>query len=103
LPAHFENDPRISILAVRSSACFWLSALVRGRFQTPPAVRLNGVVGARREAKAEETARIRRRFRRLRFTRGYRLLWAQMSTVREIDIISAEPILLGPMTRDLWQ
>jgi uncharacterized protein len=102
LPEHFDTDPRISILAVRSSAVFWLGALLRGRFSTPPAVRLNGAVGARREATAEELARIRRRFRPLRFTRGHRLLWAQMRTVREIRIHSAEPILLGPMTRGLW-
>jgi uncharacterized protein len=102
LPQHFAHDPRVSILAVRTGAWFWLGALMRGRFSAPPAVRLNGVAGARREATTDEIARMRRRFRPLRFTRGYDLLWAQMSVVREIEVRSAEPILLGPMTRGLW-
>jgi uncharacterized protein len=103
LPQHFTHDPRVSILAVRSSALFWLGALIRGRFNAPPAVRLNGVAGARREATPDEIERMRRRFRPLRFTRGHRMLWEQMSTVREIEVRSAEPILLGAMTRGLWQ
>lgn len=102
LPQNFEFDPRVSVLAVRSGTGFWLGALLRGRFRSPPAIRLNGVVGPRRDASESEVARIRRRFRRLRFTRGYKALWETMSTVRDIEFHTAEPILLGPMTRGVW-
>jgi uncharacterized protein len=103
LPDHLERDPRVSILAVRSGSWFWLRALVRGRFSAPPAVRLSGVVGDRREAAPEELARIRRRFRGLRFTRGYGLLWERLGTVRDVKIHSVEPVILGAMTRGLWR
>jgi uncharacterized protein len=93
----------VSILAVRSGAWFWLRALVRGRFSAPPAVRLSGVVGERREATPDELARIRRRFRGLRFTRGYGLLWKSLGTVRDVEIHAVEPVILGAMTTDRLQ
>ena len=35
-------------------------------------------------------------------TKGYKLLWENMKTVRDIQFDSFEPVLTGEMTRDLW-
>ena len=102
LPENLSGDNRVCILAVDSGKWFWLSALARGRFPTPPAVRLRGrVVGPRRPATEDERRRWQRRVRRLRWSRGHRLLWRRMGWVREIEFDEALPVGIGPMTRHL--
>jgi hypothetical protein len=103
LPRNLRGDPRVSILGVNSSRVFWLRALLLGRFPSPPAIRLNGrVVGEPREVTAGELALWQRRVRRLRRLRGYALLWGRLRRVRDLEINTAEPVLLGPMTEGLW-
>ena len=106
LPRNLSGDPRVSILAVNSGRLFWLRTLLVGRFPAPPAVRLRGrVVGEPRQVTARELALWRRRVRRVRRLRGYNLLWGRLEQgrVRDLEIDSAEPVLLGPMTQGLWQ
>jgi len=104
--SNLDRDPRISVLAVNSSRWFWLLALLRGRFAEPPAVRLDGTVGPRRPASDRERTRWLRRVRFLRGTPGYRLLWQKyenVATVRDVSFKTAQPVLLGPMTRGCWR
>lgn len=101
-PRHLERDQRVCVLAVNSSRWLWLASLVRGRFATPPAVRLLGTVGARRPATARELALFQRRVRLVRRTRGHALLWAGLRTVRELHFDAWEPIVIGAMTRGVW-
>lgn len=106
LPKNLQREPRISILGVNSGRLFWLRALLFGRFPAPPAVRLRGrVVGEPRKATAREVALFQRRVRPFRRLRGYALLWGrlQRGQVRDLEIDSAEPVLLGPMTEGLWK
>jgi hypothetical protein len=103
MPRNLATQQRVCVLAVRSGQWFWLLSLLQGRFATPPAVRLLGTVGPRREASTVELARWQRRVSRLRWLKGSRILWGQMRFVREITFDSYEPVRLGAMTRGLWE
>ena len=99
--ANLDRDPRIAVLAVDSGKWFWLWGLVRGRFPALPAIRLEGKAGPRRPATEEERRRWQRRVRRVRRTRGHRLLWGSLTHVRDLTFESAEAIELGRMTAGL--
>ena len=101
MPSHFNGNARVCVLAVNSSRWFWLGALLRGRFPRPPAVRLYGEVGSRRRATAQERRWWLRRVRRVRFTRGHRLLWSSMGMVRELHFTEVDIVNLRTMTADL--
>ena len=46
MPLNFRENHHVCVLAVRSGLAFWIRALVRGGFRSPPAIRLHGTVGA---------------------------------------------------------
>jgi predicted pyridoxine 5'-phosphate oxidase superfamily flavin-nucleotide-binding protein len=98
-----EQNPRICILAVNSDPTFWRKSLFVGRFATPPAVRLMGSVGKKREATDEEVAMWQNHVKSAQGTKGYDLLWKNMRTVRDIYFDSFEPVSCGEMTQDLWR
>ena len=103
MPLHFRGNQNVCVLAVRSGLGFWISALIRGGFKTPPAIRLHGTVGAPRAATSEEIQAWQRRVGRLRFTRGHRMMWANMRTVRDVYFTRADAIRMGAMTRACWE
>jgi hypothetical protein len=98
MPSHFADNANICVMGVNSGRWFWLRSLLRGDFETPPAVRLYGVAGVRRKATEQEFARFTRRIRSVRFTRGHRMLWSKMSMVRELTFTDCDIVNLGPMT-----
>jgi uncharacterized protein len=100
LPRNLEQNPNVCILAVRTGYFYWLTALLRGRFEAPPAVRLHGIAGPAREATKEELALWQYRVRRVKRTKGYDILWKNMKTVRDVRISKADCIQLGAMTTD---
>ena len=102
MPRNFESNPDVCVLAVRSGLLFWIMAILRGRFKTPPAIRLHGSVGQCREATAEELALWRKRTHRLRRTKGYGLMWARMHAVRDVNFSRVDGIHCGEMTRQAW-
>jgi len=102
MPLHFRDNQNVCVLAVRSSLTFWLWSLFRGGFKSPPAIRLHGTVGAPRAATADEIRAWQRRVGRLRFTRGHRMIWANMRTVRDVYLTRADGIHIGEMTRECW-
>jgi len=102
MPLNFRDNQHVCVLAVRSGLAFWLWSLFRGGFKTPPAIRLYGTVGASRAATDDEIHAWQRRVGRLRFTRGHRMMWANMRTVRDVYLTRAEGIHLGEMTRECW-
>ncbi|MEN8205260.1 MAG: pyridoxamine 5'-phosphate oxidase family protein [Pseudomonadota bacterium] len=65
LPRNFECNKNICVLAVNSSRWFWLKSLAGGKFASPPAVRLHGVVGDLREATDKEIALWQKRVKRV--------------------------------------
>ena len=99
---NLSKDDRICVLAVDASRLVWLKAFVSGRFDAPPAIRLTGVVGAKRLATPEETERFLRHVRPFRRLKGYDMLWAKLRFVREVTFDTAHPVRVGALTTGLW-
>ncbi|MDB4990378.1 MAG: pyridoxamine-5-phosphate oxidase-related FMN-binding protein [Myxococcaceae bacterium] len=102
IPQNLEHNPRVCLLLVNSRSWFWVTALFRGRFASPPGMRLRGVAGARRLATEAEKAAYRARVRSFRRLRGYDLIWRDLLHVRDIQLHSVEPVLYPKMTDGLW-
>ncbi|MFI8974700.1 pyridoxamine 5'-phosphate oxidase family protein [Nocardia asteroides] len=83
LTRNVDTDPRICLMAVNSGGTYWLRALLTARFPTPPGIRLYGTAGPRRHASAAELDALRRRVRPLRALRGGKLLWSDLTHVRD--------------------
>ncbi len=103
MPSHFEQNAKVCVMGVNSGRRFWIRSLLRGRFDSPPAIRLHGVVGARRQATEPELAFFTRRVRGTRRTRGHRLLWTNMNMVREIRFTKCDMVNLGAMTDEVYR
>jgi len=103
---NLERNPRVCILAVNSHPTFWQTSVLAGKFETPPAVRLMGTVGGKREGTEEEIARWQNHVKLARGTKGYDLMWKNMRMVRDIYLDSFEPVSCGErgeMTQGLWK
>jgi len=100
---NLERNPRVCILGVNSNPTFWQKSLLAGKFEAPPAVRLMGSVGKKREATEEEIAMWQNHVKLARGTKGHELMWKNMRRVRNIYFDSFEPVLVGEMTQDLWK
>jgi len=102
LPLNLDTNRQICVLAVNSSRWFWLKSLINGKFTSPPAVRLHGVVGDIREATEAEIALWQKRVKRVSFSKGHAMIWRSMSMVRDIEFNRIELVHLGEMTRHTW-
>ncbi|MFZ5868353.1 MAG: pyridoxamine 5'-phosphate oxidase family protein [Thermodesulfobacteriota bacterium] len=91
------RDHRVCVLVVNNSISFWIKSLLFGRLASPPAIRLRGTVGERREAYPHEIEAFRKSILRLRVFRGYKPLWGMMKHGREVYFDSFEPVNCGPM------
>jgi len=100
--SNIERNPRVCILAVNSDQTIWQKSLFVGRFVTPPAVKLIGSVGKKREGTKEEIAMWQDHVKAAQATKGYELIWKNMRMVRDIYFDSFEPVVFGEMTQDLW-
>lgn len=98
LPEAAKNNLNICVLAVNSSKWFWLKSLFSGSFKSPPAIKLYGQLGQRREAKQQELSRLKRRMKITSGLKGNTYLWGNMKFIREIEFSRAEKINLGGMT-----
>lgn len=99
---NLDRDPRVTVLAVDSSATRFVNGLRKGRFDRAVATRLSGTAGPRRWATDEEIARFRRRVRPLRRLRGHDILWgAARIGARDITFDFERPVNLGAMTAHL--
>ncbi len=92
---------KIDFLAVDLSPWFWFVSLLRGRFSHPPALRLRGVVGSRRDATLEEQNRWQRRVGLLLKTPGGQAMWSRAGKVRQLQFTSVQPVSIGTMTKHL--
>lgn len=102
LRRNVERDQRVCIYAADATLRLWLRALVTGRAPRTLAVRLIARAGERRALTPEEHRRWLHKVRQLRWTRGYKQLWAEMHHARDLEIIDYAPVELGPLTRHLW-
>jgi len=101
LPSNLANNRQVCVLAVNSSRWFWLKSLVRGKFTSPPAVRLHGIAGELRDATDNEIALWQKKVKRVSFSKGHALIWRGMSRVRDIKFASVEHVQIGQMTSDI--
>ena len=99
LGRNLDNDARVCVMAVDSGKRFWLTSLARGRFAGSPALRLIGTAGPRRAATLEEQQLWLRRVRSSRRLKGHRLLWGDITYVRDLTFDAALPVRIGTMTR----
>jgi len=100
---NLDRNQRICALVVDTSMSLWGRALMGGRFHRPPAVRLMGTAGKRREATSAEMDALRKQTGRFRFLKAYPHMWGGMKQVREIHFHACEPVDCGRMTRGLLQ
>lgn len=98
LPKYAKTNPEICALAVNSSMLFWVKSLLRGKFSSSPAIKLYGVLGAKRQATEKEISRLQRRMRATRGLKGNSYLWGDMQYIREVKFEKAESVRLGKMT-----
>jgi hypothetical protein len=102
IPTNLQLNPRICVMAVNAGKWFWLKSLFRGRFDSPPGVRLIGHAGKKRQGTEQELAQWQKRVRPLKRLKGYDLLWKDINEVRDIYFDDFEPVHAGVMTRHLW-
>lgn len=104
LSRNIDRDPRITVMAVDSGRRTWLTALLRGRFDSPPGVRLVGTASAARPLTDDERDRFRRRVRAALRTRGGHQLWGRGGHLRARDLVFSDvvPVRLPQMTAHLW-
>ena len=102
LARNIDLNPNICVMAVNAGRLFWLRSLFRGRFISPPGVRLYGKVGPIRSATNEEIKKVRRRVRSTRWLKGNRLLWANLTHVRDVTFSSFRPVVYPVMMDGLW-
>ena len=102
MPANCEGQNKICVLAVNSNRLFWVKSLFLGKFVDPPAVRLYGTVGSKRNATETEIKLWRKRVRVFSLTKGHKIMWQNMKTVREVEFNRCEQINIGRMTKHAW-
>ncbi len=102
LPRNLESNKKVCVLAVNSSKWFWLKSLINGKFTSPSAVRLYGIVGDLRKATDTEIELWKKRVKIVSFSKGHAILWRDMSMVRDIEFTRIEPVHTGKMSCDTW-
>ena len=102
IPLNLRFNQRVCVMAVNAGKIFWLKSIFRGRFDTPPGVRLFGRVGEKRQGTEQELAQWQKRVQPLRKLKGYELLWKDLKDVRDIYFDNFEPVHAGVMSQHLW-
>jgi hypothetical protein len=100
---NLELNNRVCILAVHSSKWFFIRSFLSGKFKTPPGVRLSGTVGEKRIATEDEIQSLKAKLGLLG-----RLLKGEpgglnIKYVRDIHFDSVKPVLVGKLTKGLFQ
>ncbi len=102
LPRNLKINKKICVMAVNSSRWFWFKSLVKGKFISPSAVRLHGIVGDLRKATDTEIGLWKKKVNIVSFSKGHAILWRDMSMVRDIEFTRIEPVHTGKMGCDTW-
>lgn len=102
LAQNIESNPNVCLMAVNSGAGYWFRSLWRGRFISPPGVRLYGTVGPLRPATPEELRKVNARMRPTMWLKGARMLWSSFTHVRDITFTSFKPVVYPRMMDGLW-
>lgn len=103
IPENIKINQLATIMCVNDGKWFWLKSLLKGKFKTPPAIRLVVKFGALREEKKEEGKIFKRKVNIFKATKGYQLLWSDMSHLREFEIIDCKPVYISSMTSEQFK
>jgi len=101
LPNNLERDNRICVYAGGLGTWSFLMAMIRGRFDREPAIRLTGRAGPRRRLTDKERRQFQHQFRWFRWTRGYHRLWGDLKYARDVEFSEVAPVRAGKMTSRL--
>jgi hypothetical protein len=100
IPKNSEHMPYATLMSVNVSKWFWLKSLLKGQFRTPPAIRLLVKLGELREKSDKETSSFKKKVSIFKLTKGYDLMWKDMSLIREFEIVEYKPVFIGKMTKN---
>lgn len=103
MPKNFETNKRICLMAVNSSTLFWLKSLFKGKFGSAPAVRLFGEVSEARDATKDEIDKLKKSISMTSKLKGHKLLWSDLTRVRDMTFTGFSPATYPVMCEDLWQ
>ena len=101
LPANYEHNRSVCLMAVNSGLSFWVKSLYQGQFLSFPGIRLYGEVGELRNANSTELARLKSRIGPASYLKGSKLIWSGLTTVRDIKLDSAEAVRYPRMMEHL--
>ncbi len=99
---NFKTSDRVSVLTVNTGFFFWLKSIRKGKFESPPGIRLYGKVGELRNATEAEKEMWQKKVHFTRRTKGYKILWKDMDYVRDISFDDFKLVTAGAMTKGLW-
>ncbi len=102
LPHNLEENPNVCILAANSGFFFMLTSMIRGRFNSPCAIRLYGTAGPRRVATDREIDLWMKKVKVFKRTKGYKIVWDNMHVVRDLKFTDARCVYFGEMTKDAY-
>ena len=100
IPENSKHNQLATIMFVNDGNWFWFKSLFKGGFKTPPAIRMVIKFGELRQERAGEGNIFKRKVKMFSFTKGHKILWSDMSHVREFEIIDFKPVFIGKMTRE---
>lgn len=103
LASNIEENQNICLMAVNTNSSFWLKSFFKGKFPTPPGVRLYGTVGSLREATEEELKAINKRIKPMSWLKGSKLIWSSFTHVRDIHFNDFRPVQYPKMMEHLWK
>jgi uncharacterized pyridoxamine 5'-phosphate oxidase family protein len=99
IPKNSKHTPYATLMSVNVSKWFWLKSLLKGQFKSPPAIRLLVKLGELREKSNHEASVFKRKVSLFKRTKGYDLMWKDMSLIREFEIVEYKPVFIGKMTK----
>ncbi|MFT5592816.1 MAG: pyridoxine/pyridoxamine 5'-phosphate oxidase [Oceanicoccus sp.] len=102
LAANLEHNNKACLSAVNTKTSFWFKSLLKGKFLSPPGVRLYGTVSQLREATEEEIAAVNKRIKPLSWSKGSKLIWSSFTHVRDIEFNDFRPVQYPKMMEHLW-
>lgn len=102
LAANIEQNQSVCLMAVNTRSSFWIKSFLKGKFVSPPGVRLYGTVGQLREAKDNEVAAINQRIKPMSWMKGSKLIWSSFTHVRDIEFSDFRPVQYPKMMEHLW-
>ncbi len=101
LPDNLKECRHVAVMALNSDQSYWTNALVSGKFETYPGIRLMGKALERREASDKEIDVWQQKVKFAHGLKGHDILWRNMKMVRDIEFTSVRPVECGQMTAHL--